>query len=126
MAHRSRLGAIVVDCRTEDLSEALAFWTAALGAPGTIDPDGKYAVLEGGDGLPKLLLQAVDHDSRVHLDIETDDIPAEVARITALGGRPVAEFPRWTVMEAPTGHRFCVVRPQRDGLEEDGTLWNAD
>ena len=27
-------------------------------------------------------IQRVDHESRVHIDIETDDIPAEVARLT--------------------------------------------
>ncbi len=125
MAHRSRLGVIVVDCKTEDLSAALAFWSAALGISGAVDPDGKYAVLKGCAGEPKVLLQAVDHDSRVHLDIETDDIAAEVARLERLGARPVDARPRWTVMEAPTGHRFCVVGPQRDGLSENGALWNA-
>ena len=55
----------------------------------------------------------MEHPSRVHLDIETDDKEAEVARLVELGAREVERFPRWIVMEAPTGHRFCVVNPQR-------------
>ena len=124
MAHRSRLGVVVVDCRTEDLGDALAFWSAALGQPGAVDPDGKYAVMQGAGNEPRVLLQAVAHESRVHLDIETDDIAAEVARMERLGARTVDARPRWTVMEAPTGHRFCVVGPQRAGLQANGTLWD--
>jgi hypothetical protein len=59
----------------------------------------------------------VDHESRVHLDIEADDLDAEVKRLEALGAKRVAFVKRWWVMEAPTGHRFCVVRPQRGALE---------
>lgn len=124
MTHRSGLGCIVIDCRTEDLGDALAFWSAALGAPGRIDEDGKYAVLNGPSGDPKILLQAVDHDSRVHLDIETDDIAAEVRRMEALGARRVAELPRWTVLEAPTGHRFCIVGPNRPDFPNQASEWD--
>lgn len=125
MAHRSRLGAIVLDCQTEDLTDALAFWSGALGLDGAVDPDGKYAVLKGPGGDPKILLQRVTHDSRVHLDIETDDVAAETARLIAKGAREVAVLERWTVLEAPTGHRFCIVQPQRQGLESAGTLWGG-
>jgi len=52
----------------------------------------------------------VDHPSRVHLDIETDDLDAEVARLEALGARRLGFVQRWWVLEAPTGQRFCVVR----------------
>lgn len=54
-------------------------------------------------------VQTVSHPSRVHLDIETDDIEAEVARLEGLGARRVQQVKSWWVMEAPTGHRFCVV-----------------
>ncbi len=52
----------------------------------------------------------VDHPSRVHLDIETDDIEAEVRRLEKLGAKKVQAIKAWWVMEAPTGQRFCVVR----------------
>ncbi len=81
---------------------------------GEIDADGKYAVFDGHDGYPRVLLQAVEHEPRVHLDIETDDQNAECARLKALGATEVARVKRWIVMEAPTGHRFCLVNPQGD------------
>jgi hypothetical protein len=55
-------------------------------------------------------VQKVPHASRVHLDIETDDLDAEVERLEKLGARRIAFVRRWWVMEAPTGQRFCVVR----------------
>jgi hypothetical protein len=55
-------------------------------------------------------VQRVEHESRVHLDIESDDVEAEVARLEALGARRVESVRTWCVMEAPTGQRFCVVR----------------
>ena len=125
MSHRSRLGVIVIDCRTEDLGPATAFWSAALGVSGKVDDDGKYAVLADRKGYPKLLLQAVAHESRVHLDIETDDREAEAARLEALGATRVKTLPRWVVMEAPTGHRFCLVKPQGDDFPGDARTWEA-
>ena len=72
---------------------------------------------------PIVQIQRVDHESRVHLDIETDDIPAEVARLEALGAHVVDRLERWVVMQAPTGQRFCVVRVQRPGFTKNATLW---
>ena len=113
--HRSRLAAVVIDSRVDDLDAAASFWGQALGCP--VRPadaaDPKYRELSVADSQIRTLLQQVDHPSRVHLDIETDDIPAEVARLERLGARAIDVLPRWTVMQAPTGHRFCVVRPQR-------------
>ena len=70
-----------------------------------------------------MFVQKVDHPSRVHLDIETDNVPAEVARLEKLGAKVVERIQSWVVLEAPTGHRFCVVRPQRGPLGEDATEW---
>ena len=68
-------------------------------------------------------IQRVDHDSRVHIDIETDDIPAEVARLEKLGATVEKSLERWVVMQAPTGQRFCVVRVQRDGWPKNANSW---
>ena len=65
-------------------------------------------------------VQKVEHPSRVHLDIEADDVPAEVARLEGLGARRVAEVRTWVVMEAPTGQRFCVIRAQTEGFRRQG------
>ena len=115
--HHSRLSTIVIDCDIDDLDVATAFWSHALGKPvasSDQDGDGRYAELQTAADEPIILLQKVEHASRVHLDIETHDLDAEVARLEKLGARRVALVrDRWWVMEAPSGHRFCVVQPQR-------------
>ncbi|MGE3972862.1 MAG: VOC family protein, partial [Porticoccaceae bacterium] len=79
-----------------------------------------------GPGGMHIEVQRVPHESRVHLDIETDDIDAEVARLIALGAIEI-ERPRngrWVVMQAPTGQRFCVVRPQQPDLAPEANRWD--
>ena len=125
MVHRSRLGVIVIDCETDDLAPATAFWAAALGVSGKVDDEGKYAVLADRQGYPKILLQSVSHAPRVHLDIETDDREAEAARLEALGARVIDHVKRWIVMEAPTGHRFCLVKPQGDDFPGGAAVWET-
>jgi catechol 2,3-dioxygenase-like lactoylglutathione lyase family enzyme len=113
MAHRSRLAGFIIDCRTDDLDAATRFWSDALGLPiGEITPEeaATYAKLDDAPGDLHIEVQKVSHESRVHLDIETDDIEAEVARLEALGAKRVKYVHTWCVMEAPTGQRFCVVR----------------
>lgn len=126
--HRSRLAAFVIDNRVDDIERANQFWESALGMKCVRSDEewaDKYASLETKQSDPKLLIQKVNHESRIHLDIETDNIEAEVARLQKLGATVVEVFPRWTVMEAPTGHRFCVVTPQREDFElaEDVNIW---
>lgn len=120
--HRSRLCAIGIDCHGDDLDASARFWSAALGRAST-ETEGNYAALEDRSGQPLVFVQRVDHPSRVHLDIETDDVDAEVARLEALGAKRVEKIRTWWVMEAPTGHRFCVVRVQRGALGDDANLW---
>ena len=119
---RSRLGAIVIDCQDADLDQAASFWGGALGLESHrySDPaDAHYASLVTAQGEPEIVLQKVDHPSRVHLDIETDDVEAEVARLEQLGAREHERVRDWVVMEAPTGHRFCVVPIEREGNTGD-------
>jgi len=68
-------------------------------------------------------VQQVEHASRVHLDIETDDIEAEVRRLEGLGARRVAQVQSWWVMEAPTGQRFCVVRKAAANFDATANRW---
>ncbi|MCY1075376.1 VOC family protein [Archangium lansingense] len=126
--HRSRLAAFVIDCKSEDVETATAFWSKALGrpvAPHTPE-DNKYRELSAKAEEPMILIQKVDHPSRIHLDIETDDLEAEVKRLEALGAKRVEFIKRWWVMEAPTGQRFCVVRPQRGPLESHANEWKGE
>ncbi len=120
--HKSRLCAFGIDCQDLPLAEAAAFWSVALGRAAK-PADGNYQALEDRAGQPIVFVQRVDHPSRVHLDIETDDIEAEVARLEALGAKRLVKVHTWWVMEAPTGHRFCVVRPQRGPLGDDANSW---
>ena len=124
--HHSRLCALLIDCRTSDPDEAARFWSEALGRavdPAHPGPRGNYRMLETPPDEPIVEIQQVNHDSRVHIDIESDDIAAEVARLTKLGAKVVDRLERWTVMEAPTGQRFCVVRVQRPGFPKNANRW---
>ena len=85
---------------------------------------GKYARLDTAADEPELLLQRVDHDSRIDLDIETDDVEAEASRLEALGARRIGKVHSWWVMEAPSGHRFCVVRQQREPFGPHLNRWD--
>ena|SRR3990170_6095125 len=88
--HHSRLCAVLIDCKTDDVDAAAAFWAEALGRP--VDPGhsgtrGDYRMLETPPDEPIVQIQRVEHESRVHLDIETDDMTAEIARLESLGPR---------------------------------------
>jgi predicted enzyme related to lactoylglutathione lyase len=125
--HRSRLGGLIIDCRTDDLDAAATFWSRALGLP--IRPssdaaDANYALLETAPNELHIEVQKVDHPSRVHLDIEADDVEAEVRRLEGLGARRVVQVRDWWVMEAPTGHRFCVIKPTRAGFAAEANRWD--
>lgn len=120
------MGAIIIDCRTDDLKEAAEFWSRALGYPAqkSDDPeDEKYVSLETGPNELQVEVQSVDHPSRVHVDIESDDIEAEVRRLEKLGAKRLERVKSWWVMEAPTGQRFCVIEPQRSKFTDEANVW---
>jgi len=125
--HRSRFAGIIIDCDIDDLDAAADFWSAALGYPRkpTDDSEGEiYRTLQPPERETYVEVQKVDHQSRVHLDIEADDIDAEVARLEALGARKIEKFQRWWVMEAPTGQRFCVVPPANKHFDATANCWD--
>jgi predicted enzyme related to lactoylglutathione lyase len=125
--HKSQLSGFIIDCKTEDLDKAAAFWSSALG-PGVAPEDNPaetdYIRLQTRPDDLYIEVQKVDHESRVHLDIESNDIEAEVARLEALGARRIANIKDWVVMEAPTGQRFCVVKPVRAGFDQNANTWD--
>lgn len=120
--HRSRLAGFIIDCQTDDLDGAARFWAAALGDDTVRDAGSTYRALNDQNGF-QVEVQRVDHPSRVHLDIESDDVEAEVSRLEALGARRIASIRTWVVMEAPTGHRFCVIRAQTDDFDAKANTW---
>jgi hypothetical protein len=121
--HKSRLAGFIIDCKTDDLQSAAEFWGSALHMetrqfPG--EEGARYIQLVDLERELHIEVQAVTHDSRVHLDIEADDVATEVTRLEGLGARRVAQVNTWWVMEAPTGQRFCVVRAK--GQADLGTV----
>lgn len=127
MSHRSRLGVIAIDCQADGLVEAMRFWSGALGR--AFHPDPEHPGFAGGDtpeDEPFVVLHRVDHESRAHLDIETDDMAAEQARLTGLGAWLVERHAKgFVVLEAPTGQRFCLVGPQRPDFDTAAQEWGA-
>ena len=125
--HKSRLAGFCIDCQTDDLDGAATFWSQALGygVKSTQDPEsgGLYRTLDTSEDGLTVEVQKVAHPSRVHLDIQSDDIEAEVARLEKLGAKRVAQIRTWWVMEAPTGQRFCVVRPQTADFAAKARTW---
>jgi catechol 2,3-dioxygenase-like lactoylglutathione lyase family enzyme len=124
--HRSRINGILIDCNVDDIQAAARFWADALGRP--VDPDhpgtrGDYVMLETPPDEISVQIQRVDHESRVHLDIETDDIDAEVSRLEKLGATVDKRLERWVVMRAPSGQRFCIVGVQREGWPKGAKTW---
>jgi len=126
--HKSRLAGFCIDCKTEDLQGAAQFWAQALGyalKPASTEPhEAGYRQFATGASDVQIEVQKVEHPSRVHLDIETDDIEAEVARLEQLGATRVAWVHSWWVMQAPSGQRFCVVRPQRADFAANARRWD--
>jgi hypothetical protein len=129
MPHRSRLSILLLDLPPEHHAAGSAFWSAATGPPAQPDPtDAQWTSLgvfaEGwhlevqrtGSGTPP----------RWHVDIESDDIEAEVARLEALGARRhryVEDGRFWQLLD-PAGLVFCVVGIQTgEEFEKYATHW---
>jgi len=124
--HRSRLAGFIVDCQTDDLQGAARFWGGALGRdvralPG-VEGESYVALDDPTSGL-HVEVQKVGHESRVHLDLETDNVEAEVRRLEALGARRIRQLRDFWVMEAPTGQRFCVLPAASEHFAEDARTW---
>lgn len=119
--HRSRLCHFVID--VDDLDQGVTFWSAALDAieePLAITSRHVYRRLRLPDSDVRVLLQRTSEPKvskeRMHLDLETDDVEAEVRRLEALGAS------RWDhqqerghdfwVLRDPWGNEFCVLQPE--------------
>ena len=117
--HRSRLCHIVID--TDDLDAALQFWAAALDATEEpVDEQSRhvYRQLRLADSDVRVLLQhttdAKTSKERVHIDLETDDVEAEVQRLEALGAKKWDHqqergYNFW-VLRDPWGNEFCILQ----------------
>ncbi|TDC43336.1 VOC family protein [Micromonospora sp. KC213] len=125
--HRSRVHAILIDTPQDEAAAASAFWSAALGAPARPLP-GEPQFVSLHEALPEvgLAIQAVDDAPRMHIDIETDDVDAETARLLALGATQVARWQECRVLRAPGGHLMCVLpvaSPPPAVFEAHARIW---
>jgi hypothetical protein len=125
--HRSKLTAALVDVPASLFDREVGFWSAALGrAPDQVDENPEYR--DFGQPVPgfQFMVQQVDASARVHLDIETDDVEAEVRRLEELGAVRVQPVRSWRVMRDPAGLLFCVVRVQTGEMfDNQATTWDS-
>jgi hypothetical protein len=112
--HRTRMVQVCIDSPGAVHEREVAFWRALLSGrwAGSGRPEfaGKW---HDDAGSPvQLLFQRLDEPSgrvRAHLDLGTDDVPAEVERVLALGAHDVGPGPGgWHVLRDPVGMPFCV------------------
>jgi len=128
MTHRSRLTAVLVDVPAADYDKTAAFWGAALGRKGE-SPNELPEYVVFGEPTPgmEFMVQSVDDPApRIHIDIETDDVEAEVARLAGLGATEIGRHRSWVIMQDPAGVVFCVVRVQiKEMFEQHATTWDG-
>ena len=126
--HRSRIGVILIDHPEESFDAAADFWAGARGGTRSSHPEGPYESLGRLPGNVALELQrtGAGAPSRIHLDIETDDVPAEVTRLEHLGASVTTRAEGWVVMADPGGLAFCVVPvwTDREDFEQHATTWD--
>jgi hypothetical protein len=120
VTHYSKLSMIVMDVPADQDEDEIAFWQAATGRPlRQIKKHPEYHGAMLADGHMGLLVQRLnDGPARVHVDIKTDDMAAEVTRLEALGAERVREFDTWWVMRDPAGLLFCVVAEPAGSLDD--------
>jgi len=124
--HKSQLAGFIIDCETTDLQAAGAFWAGALGMQAQALPgaEGEHYLRLVDPNLDlHIEVQTVTHPSRVHLDIETADVEAEVQRLERLGAHRIGQVQTWWVLEAPTGQRFCVVSKPAAEFTDRAKVW---
>ena len=129
--HRSLLSTFMIDVPSAVVDETVAFWSGALGATPTQTKMPQYRILDDAAPPNRVVVQdSGTGEARIHFDLHTDDLDAEVARLEALGATVVdrqwVDHPgSWIIMRDPAGMEFCVVwamnpiRPQavRDDFE---------
>jgi hypothetical protein len=125
MPHRSHLTAIVIDVPADRHAETAAFWGGATGAE---QRQLRFPEFHGArlhESLILLVQRLGSGEPRVHLDIHTDDVGAEIARLEAIGATVVEVHDEWTVMADPAGLPFCVVEAPDGTLDDrpDVSTW---
>ena len=132
MTHRSRLCHFVID--VADLDAGVNFWSAALDAKEEFLPPSSrpvYRRLRLPDSETRILLQRTANTKvgkeRMHLDLESDDIEAEVQRLEQLGAtrwdhQQERGYDFW-VLRDPWDNEFCVLDVNFPDLLAQRTPW---
>jgi hypothetical protein len=124
--HRSKLTAVLVDVPEGVYDREVGFWSAATGRrPAVDDRNPEYS--DFGEVVPgwQFMVQRIGTPAaRCHLDVETDDVDAEVRRLEALGAERVGAVKKWFVMRDPAGLLFCVVPVQTgEAFQQLAATW---
>jgi predicted enzyme related to lactoylglutathione lyase len=115
-------GELVIVVDVSDLERSAEFWSQVLGYGPAVRASATYLSLIPGDGRGcEVLLQRTDDrkvgKNRLHLDLRTPDLSAEVSRVRGLGATLVTEEPivedgwTWHLLADPDGNEFCVLQP---------------
>jgi catechol 2,3-dioxygenase-like lactoylglutathione lyase family enzyme len=128
LMHRSRIGAVFIDHPASSFDASLRFWTAATGrepnAERQTDPPFASLGYSDGDLLVELQRTGEGTPPRVHLDIDTDDVEAEVRRLEALGAKRLEQHGEFWQMVDPGGLVFCVIPSHTPDFEQRATVWD--
>ena len=115
--HRVLLREVLIDVPTSALGATRKFWAGALLAtPRVVRDYPQFTSLDNPAALPHVALQDLGDGAtaRYHLDLETDDIEAEVARLLRLGATEVARHDGLVVLHDPAGLLLCVLPPESE------------
>ena len=129
MPHRSRLSILLLDLPPEHHAAGRDFWSGATGRPAAPDAtDEQWSSLGSFAGGWHVEVQRTGAGTppRWHVDIESDDVEAEVTRLEALGAtrhRYVEDGRFWQLLD-PAGLVFCVVGIQTgEEFEKYAVTW---
>jgi hypothetical protein len=118
VSHRILLRTFIVDVPSDTHDQAVKFWASALAAtPRTAPIRPEYSFLDGASPSNRIIFQRLESGpARIHFDIHTDDVNAEVDRLLDCGATLIERYGptedqswRWVVMQDPAGLPFCVV-----------------
>lgn len=122
--HRSRLHVVLIDSPPDVADAGIAFWGGVLGKEPQRQEGTPFTLLARLGGGQLLAHQRLEEgDARIHLDLESDDVAAEVARVEALGATRIGEHDGCVHLLDPTGLVFCVVPVQSEDFEQHATTW---
>lgn len=110
--HRILLREVVIDAPSDSFAATRSFWASALLTDASsVERFPEFTALPGPAALSWVGLQDIGpgRTARYHLDIETDDVEAEVDRLIGLGATRVADGRTWVTLQDPSGLLLDVV-----------------